>query len=545
MKKSLIYLLYLLPFFAGAQESLSYTFHMDTLGSKPRLLVEARFRGTDSGKTTLRLPDTWASQKELYRAVVSLEAADPAVRIAPGAAPHLRTVHHNPGQELHLRYALEQDFNVPLHYPLNYRAQVTKQYIHLTGYSLWVMPAWEKETPVQVTLDWTAMPAQWTIANSFHANSRRYSGSTRMGDFENSFYVAGDFRLHQRTIGGKPVYMAIRGHNWKFGDAELVEAAERILTMERKFWNDFTEPYYFLSLIPFVSQGNYNGSALHQSFMMAMGEEFSIDASLQYLLAHEYFHRWIGVGVIMKGDEQENAWFGEGFTEYYTYKLLHRSGILDREAYVSGINRVVSDYFLSPVRNEVIGVLGTKFWTAREYQQIPYKKGFTYAMVLDHMITKATKGKRSLDDVVFELNRLAAAQGSIITEDQFLNSVKAISGQDIRTLHRQCIREGATIPVKGHADETLAMEWKELGAFDAGFNIDASQAARVITGVREGSAAWQAGLRDGQKLKGWSIHYDDIYKPAVITIQEGAALKELKYLPVKTGKIPVPQFTAT
>lgn len=528
---------------SNAQDkSLDYRFSIDTMGEKALLNVEISFTGTDSGFTTIKLPDAWASQQQLYKAVKQIQSITPQVRIDSTTDSTKKIIYHKPGQSITLRYQLQQDWKGELNYPKNYRAIIQKNYIHLTGYALFIKPVWEKEQAVSVHLDWSAMPASWTVGNSFHASGKNFTGKTTMGDLENSFYVAGDFRLYERKIKNKPVWVAIRGRDWKFKDTALVNAAEKIIYTERSFWNDFEEPYYFLSMIPFQGSGNYNGSALHQSFLMGMATEFTVDEQLYWLLAHEYFHRWIGIAILMKGDEQENSWFGEGFTDYYTHKLLNKTGIISLENYISRINGVIADYYLSPVRNNDISTLGKNFWMKREYQVIPYKKGFTYALLIDNLIQSKSNHTYSLDNVLFDLYE-AVKNKKEITEALFLERIQHYSGYDLKPEHTRYIHNGETIPVPANILGNYTSYQKELGAFDMGFDVETSQKSLIITGVQQDSEAWKAGLRDGQKLKGWSVHYDNISVPSEITILDKEnALKKISYVPLSRNKIRLPQF---
>ncbi len=70
-----------------------------------------------------------------------------------------------------------------------------------------------------------------------------------------------------------------------------------------------------------------------------MTEDFPADIYLLGLLTHEYMHKWIGVEIQFLEDGQENAWFTEGFTEYYTYKLLHQAALISEKEYTQITNR--------------------------------------------------------------------------------------------------------------------------------------------------------------------------------------------------------------
>lgn len=543
-------LLLCISFSATAQKiSLQYEFGYDTSSIQPVLKVKLLCKGDASGKTVLQLPDKWASEQQLYKSVQSLTIKTKGASLDTSNGPLRATITHKPGQQLEIEYTIVQDWQGPLVYPNNYRAVVQKNYFQVTGYSLFIYPANEPSTSADVQLDWKAMPRGWSIGNSFHAGSNKYKGSVMLGDLQNSIFTGGDFRLYTTEVKKQVIHVAIRGNNWKFPDSSLLVSVRDIIGRERDFWNDHTQPYYFVSLVPFEGRGSSNGSSLYNSFFLGMTTEFMIDINIHSLLAHEYFHRWIGGNGNLHFSaemEQEGYWFSEGFTEYYTFKFLHASGLITRKQYVEMVNQRLAEYYLSPVRDKDKKTLGENFWKSRDYQAIPYKKGFTYALYIDWLLMSNSNGKISLDQLLFDA--LADAQkGTVLTDETFINLVKKHSGKDISVRHDEWINKGGLIQLEEKAalliDSALVIRPQQMGVFDIGFDFDASSKARKISGMRENSAAYAAGLRNGQTLKGWSFQYNSINAPATFTILDEAG-KEVKinYMPQSVEKLSVPQL---
>jgi len=545
MKTGILILICLLPAVSFSQNKLSYRFSMDT--SNALLHVSLQFTGTDAGTTKLKLPDEWAGRTELYRAITSLTVSGKNAVIVPGQDSAVCMITHAPHAKLTVNYTLKQDFTDKLSYPLNFRAVISKNYFQCTGYSLLIRPETMDPGKIKISLNWSEMPSNWTIGNSFHATGRSFKGSVSMGNLDNAVFVAGDFRSYKTTISGKPVYVAIRGNNWTFEDSMLVNRIQKIITMERRFWNDFSEPYYFVSLIPFDSDGGgYNGTALHQSFMLAMDKTIDFGMSLNILIAHEYFHRWNGTLIVLKEDtEQENSWFSEGFTEYYTYKLLFESGILSQEAYLAKANSIIAAYYLSPVRNEDKTTLGKNFWNGRDYTQIHYNKGFVYALLTDDLIRTHSEDKKyTLNDVMFDLWKQRSKKDTL-SENDFIETVSRYAGTNIANEYRNYIVNGETIPVFGQSmGEHLRVEDQSLGAFDVGFDLKASSNSDHIIGTDPESEAYKAGLRDGQTIRGWSIYGGDISMPAEVTVMENGEEKTIIYKPMSKERVTVPQLVA-
>jgi predicted metalloprotease with PDZ domain len=501
--------------------------------------------GTDSGKTYIKLPDSFGSERQLYKAIQQLQVRTEGATIIETADSTIRLITHRPKARLHITYTLQQDWSGPLHHPKNFRAILYKKYINATGFALFILPKMDSTQKVDVALDWSRMPAGWAIGNSLHAQTNTYKGRLRLDDFQNTFYTAGDFRITKHLVAGKPIYIALRDTAWKFSDETLNQQIITIISKEREFWNDHTEPYYFVNLISFDGEGSYNGSALHQSFTLAISKDFNLGTPLLRLLAHEYMHRWNGIQIRLSGHEQENAWMGEGFTDYYTYKLLYRSGLITLDQYVASINKVIAEYYLSPVRNESKNKLGELYWTSREYNDLPYRKGAVYALYLDQYIHTQSKGKYSLDDVMFSLLK-ASKNKQPVTESLFLQLVKGYSNSDIYDQHMNMIDKGLLIPVMSvSAGPSLAAQTMMMGKFELGFDLSTSWKNKKITGLKEGSNAWTAGLRNGQSIVGYSINFDDFSQPSAIDIMEDGIKKTINYVPMSAEKMEVPQLVIT
>ena len=522
------------------RQTLSYTFTYDTTAME--LKVQVQLKGNSTGRSYLMLPDQFADQGELYKAIQQIEVTTPAARISSTEDSTVRLITHQPNENLQFTYILKQDWKGSFTSPLNNRAVLKRDYMQCTGYGLLVVPRMDSSQPVSVQLNWTGLPAGWQIGNSLHVQTRTYNGQVTLNELLNSIYVAGDFRIYQQQVRGQPVYVALRGRGWKFSDSAFANTITKILGMQRQFWNDYAEPYYFVSLIPYDGTGTSNGSALHQSFMMASTKDFGLELSLLRLLTHEYFHRWNGNKIAFTGDEFRNKWFSEGFTDYYAYKLLYKQGLISLPDYIKAINGNISDYYLSPVWSKDRATAAKNFWNTADYNNLPYRKGCVYALYLDQLIKQNSKNRHSLDNVMHDLLKRSNTNLPV-TETYFLDLIKAYSGYSIHDQHRKFIDEGGLIPVHPQSLGVLAkLRFISIGAFDAGFDLGPSWKARKIEGVKENSAAWKAGIRNGLLLNGYSMNSADVQAPVQIQVEENGTKKTISYVAMSAEKIEVPQF---
>jgi hypothetical protein len=60
--------------------------------------------------------------------------------------------------------------------------------------------------------------------------------------------------------------------------------------------------------------------------------------------------------------------------------------------------------------------------------------------------------------------------------------------------------------------------------------------------VIEGSAAWKAGVRNGQLLQSMNIHYGDMSQPVQLGVLDNGALRKITYYPIQSERTLVPQY---
>ncbi|MCU0437492.1 MAG: hypothetical protein MUC49_06210 [Raineya sp.] len=528
--------------FNFAQSRLSYKIKVDTTNT-PKIIVNLKFTAPKTNRTTLLLPSSFGSQEKLYNAIQDIKGIKPNNLAVNKEKEGQIIISHNPSEEIEIEYTLVQDWEGDLIYPKNYRAVIQKSFIHLTSNALYIFPEYLKKEKIRVTLDWQDLPQNWNLAHSLACQQRISTHTISAENFLNTLYVAGDFRIHKAFVKNKPIFLAVRGNKWVFKDQELLATLENVIESERNFWKDHTEPYYLVTLMPFVGEGSLNGSAFHQSFLLSMTQEFPNDIYIKGLLAHEYCHKWLGVeGIKIKSNNQENAWLIEGFTDYYTYKILLKNNLISKQEYIEKVNSFIVDYSSSPVINAHKDTLGNNFWKGQDYQIFPYKKGFIYALYLEQLIRKKTNNQHSLDDVMFALLKKSSKKG-MIEEKDFIKTVNKLIKQDISSIHNDWIIKGGTIPIESGSIIGVKDEIKEIDSFEVGFDVEKSIQSYTITNVKEGSEAWKAGLRNGQKVKSLSIQHRQIKIPVQITIEDAdKKIRNIEYYPISQEKKTIRQF---
>lgn len=540
---------------ADSLPSIKYVVEPVLSADAPFFRVELTFEGDPSGTTRIELPSAWASARELDKGVRNLTVASKGATLADTAEPNFKTISHAPRQKLVVRYELVQiKPGPPTAGPGSggaaggYSPIVQKDFFHWLGYGAWVQPAWGDSARASVTIEWKNLPKGWSVSNSYGSGKRRQKIETQLGALEHAVYVGGDFRVVERRVGGKPVFVAMRGA-WKFTDAEFAGLVERIVTLERDFWRDYDYPYFLVTLIPLdgpPTSLSIGGTALTNSFATFVTTNVKVE-DLRFLLAHELFHNWNSQKLGRFPDpESLSYWISEGFTDFYTHALLLRGGLYTREEYAAQYNATLKAYYLSPARDAANERVAKEFFTDPGVGKLPYWRGALLAMKWDAMIRRATNGRNSFDDVMHDL--FADAKRSPerqLTAERIDELVRRYAGEGVMADVERYVVAGEMIPPDPNGlGDGYRIEEVEIHSFDLGLDLDTLVKQKQIAGVKPDGAAFAAGLRDGQTVvRRKPIYVGDATKPVEITIKDGDAETTITYLPAGPG-VKVPQYVS-
>jgi predicted metalloprotease with PDZ domain len=389
------------------------------------------------------------------------------------------------------------------------------------------------------------------------ARTVRLSGE----DMPHSLYMAGKIRCHVRELKGRQVGFAIAGSGWGFTDERFVDLAMSIVRAEREFFEDHSDEWFLVSIVPTATMPpgslSLGGTGLTNCFARFVNDGLTLepgsreDRALKHLLAHEYFHTWNGRKIKRtsppSGPTEELVyWFSEGFTDFYARRLLLRAGLWDAKTATEDLNSSVSTYWFSPVKGEPNTRIREDFWNSREVRELPYRRGDLLALAIDEKIRQVSGGKKSLDDLMRELFKRAREKDERITTENLIATIESFTDTAFAAEVAACVEKGGEVPLpKTVTEPALKLTMAEQRGEDLGFDFEASRAAKKVTGLREGSAAWQAGLREGQVLKGWSIERSrgDGPPKAKVEVEVDGERKAIEYTPVGEA-VEVPRYEA-
>jgi len=547
---SLLAFILALPAFAAPPTALRIDVQPLTGGEQPALRIDLRYKAGAGGQCFIELPNEWADQKQYYKTVHGLRLLDSKAALRETEQPHVRGFDCKPGAPVHLQYELRQDFAGAIDNAKRYRFTMEPGWFHLIGYAGWVLPKAEENDPLTVDLRWTAVPAGWKLANSFGTEMRRQAVNTTFDGFRSAVFVGGDFRLYRmKDEAGQGVNVAMRG-KWEFTDDEFTGKVRQIIGTERAFWRS-KENAFLVTVIPLSDPPGHTslgGTGLTSAFATFFTPNAKLDDMLM-LLAHEYFHNWNNRQLgTMAQPEQSVYWISEGFTDYYAALLLVRTGQWSLDTYLAHCNRLLRNVYMSPAREAPNARVVEAFWSDYSVQKLPYNRGNLLAMEWQARIHAASGGRRSFDDVMHGLQRPAAdaqkASGKLpdLTAARVAGMLEQQGVSDAAALIQRHIEEGQLIVPRAEWFGP-AMELREVDVPVFELGLDIPKLREKTVAVTEGSAAYAAGLRNGQRIiKRDSINLNDTEQFIEMTVEDGEGQKTVRFQPRAAKGWRVPQF---
>lgn len=513
----------------------------------PAYRISVSFAGDADGSTTIRLPNEWGGQHELFKAIRNVSVSK-GTTLTDTDKPFVKTITHQPGQKITVIYEIAQDFQGPLKNAVRYRPVTDTNYIHWIGNAVWALPEWDEQVDREVSIEWKGFPKTWTLANSFATGVRRQKFQAKLPEFRSAIFVAGDLRVVKTKAKGNDINVVVRG-KWQFTDGELAEMIRKVIETERDFFADHSQKYYLVTLVQ-IDEGRPNalslgGTGLTDSFALFATPNATIDR-FRWLLAHEYSHNWIpGRLGQMPEREQELYWFSEGFTEFYTLKLLKSGGLITAAEYAESYNERIREYYTLPVRNAPNDRIVSDFWTDPKVQRLPYLRGLLFATNLDAEISKVSSGKASLDDAIRELLAASKASPQPLSFDSLTAVFSKHIGRDITPEIDRYLKDGETVVPQAEAlGSDFSQRTSELPVFELGFDFDKFAKDRVVADLNPNSSAYAAGLRNGQTRNGGvSLAFGDTSKEVELKVKDDEGEKTIKFLPVSRERLQIPQYS--
>lgn len=292
-----------------------------------------------------------------------------------------------------------------------------------------------------------------------------------MENFRQSYYCVG--RIHSITQGDFGFYWLTEPD---FDMNAIAEYTKSLFSLMQDFFRD-TESVYriFVRKDPFPTSG---GTALKRSYMFGWNDTQPVTvADKQNILAHEMVHNWPHLNDNPYGS---TSWYSEGTAEFYSILLPLRMGLVTAEAARKELQARTDNYYTNPTRHMENLEAARICWQDRRAQRLPYGRGMFFLANTDVLIRRATRGEKSLDDVVLDILD-KDRRGVVLGNQVFLDTVKEISGLDVSEDMERMRTGGHFAPLEE--------------GFDGHFRIAEVQVPEADTGESVSSYIWS--LREG------------------------------------------------
>jgi predicted metalloprotease with PDZ domain len=506
-------------------------------GKLKDLAVEMRFKGDGSGHTKVDLPDHWSGADALYNALHDV-TVEGAAMSRPKPAQLVLT--HAPGAEVVVRYRLAQDFQgapeVGAQSP--FRPVTQPNWFTAVGWTIFGEVEGRKGKPV--TFHWGQTPQGWTVASDL--DSARAKGRKTEEMFDSVLVGGEGMQLIERPApGGGRLRIAIHGRGWQFDSQRVADLVEKIETTSAGFWHEKGEDF-FVAMTPLESKG------MTVQYGVGLGDAFSLwatrnqdEASLRHILAHEHQHTWLPTrvgGVRLGPDEPMDYWLSEGFTDFYTLRVLLRSGAYTLEDFVQDYNRILHNYADSPARDAPNRLVAAHFWDDRAVADLPYQRGLLLAALWDDRMRRQSHGARNLDDVILKMKADTDARQDWTRHGAPANLqavYKMMGGGDLGDDVERYVDKGGRVSLPADLfGDCASVQTTDTPVFARGFDSNATGAHNgLVAGVDPKGPAFAAGLRNGMRIiKRESGRPGDATTPLVYRIDDQGVQKTLTWMPV-------------
>lgn len=374
------------------------------------------------------------------------------------------------------------------------------------------------EDAVRATVAWRGFDGPGEAAvSSLGLGDRERTVAMPRGELQQGLFLAGRITLGQRPVQGGTVCVAAHGP-WGFSADELAAFVAPIVSAERAFFRDTSEPFFLVSLQSngFEERGggfSFGGTACTDAFALYCMPSLSLDPAgphhreLLKLIAHEYVHTWIGHVLSTSGPEGSAYWFSEGFTDFFARRILHRSSLIDDVGFAEILSEQARRYLDNPHRTAPNAVVVERFWSDSNASQLPYQRGDLLATIINEEIRRVSAGARSIDDLILGMLDRARRERWRPDSDALLAAIAEATSSSFAAWVRGVAIDGQAIELPRRLVDPVPLALTEamVQSFEIGFDVQASGESGVVTGLRDGTAAARAGLRNGMALKSASV----------------------------------------
>ncbi|MXY99861.1 hypothetical protein F4Y93_04130 [Candidatus Poribacteria bacterium] len=286
------------------------------------------------------------------------------------------------------------------------------------------------------------VPDNWHVSTPWHRigdNGHRFA-ITDQDALKSEYLVLGEHSERFVEVGDAEILLALGGR-FKASMGEVQKTVESLLHIYSEVFDGTPEDRMLFVANP--DEKNRGGGVSGSSISVLMGG--SLDETNRSfwvpLVAHEVCHIWNGK--LINFSEQE-YWFSEGFTEYYSRVACTRLGLTAEGDFLRDIERKC-ELYLSQQGDLSIREAG-KNKSANRY--LVYEGGSLVAAALDLQIRNLTENRSSLDDVMKRMYREFGLTENRYTMADVIRIVNQIAGEDFESFFKKYVSGTERLPLE-------------------------------------------------------------------------------------------------
>lgn len=377
------------------------------------------------------------------------------------------------------------------------------------------------------------LPPGWKTSMALPARGGVFRAAS-YDELVDSPFECGTHRTYEFTVRGVSHTLAI----WGSGNEDaprLVKDLKKLVEQAATLFGGLPYPRY-LFLAHLVPGGR--GGLEHRASQTVALDPWAFRPEKEYsrallLFSHELFHAWnvkrirpeaFGPFDYAKEVHTKDLWALEGITSYYEVLLATRAGLLTREQAFEEWMTSWTGHLETPGRKVESAEMASfdawiRFYRPDENSvnvaESYYRRGQLLGLALDLTLRAATKGRRSLDDVMRTLWRRWGARGKGYPEGASEEAVARVLGSraKARRFFDRHVRGTATpdlarlLPAAGlalrlapEAEEGVAETDPVKTRAHFGWKTKAENGRLTVSEVHAGGAAETGGVNAGDEL---------------------------------------------
>jgi predicted metalloprotease with PDZ domain len=353
---------------------------------------------------------------------------------------------------------------------------------------------------------------------------------------------AGNPNVYEFVIDGKVHYLVNEGENGVWDGPRSARDVESIVKAARALWGQLPyDKYIFFNLLT-----ESGGGLEHKNSTVLMSSRWNTKTRPAYLgwldlVSHEFFHAWnvkrlrpIELGPFDYENEVicKSLWLAEGVTSYYDRLLVRRAGLCSVDEYLDGSPPGASAEpgaskndieVLQDTPGRLVQPLESASFDAwikyyRRDENTPntaisyYTKGAVVGFLLDARVRQATKGTKSLDDVMrLAYDRYSGKVG--YTPEQFRATASEVAATDLSPWFFKALESTDELeyaealawyglrfkPIDDDKEKDKAKEKKPPKAW-LGLTTRVDNGRLGVTGVKRSTPGFDAGFNVGDEI---------------------------------------------